>query len=164
MFRSLSKTALAVVAALIALPAVAGERHFDHRSLRHHGFNDGLLVGKRTHWDNGLHLARGDTNYYRPRARLLKQFNYPATSRYGRSNIVVIAAQPETYDRPYESNGIYAGSSYAYQTDGGTYVGGDGIYRLAAPERELAPKAKVIDVGIADDPCSYEANVCVIRP
>lgn len=164
MFRSLSKTTLALVAVLTALPAAAGERHFDHRFPRHHGFNDGFLLGKRTHWDSGLHFTRGNVIRYRPRTPFLKQFNSPGTSRYGRSNVVVIASQPQSYDQNGGSNGLYAGSSYAYQTDGGTYVGGDGYYRVTAPVRELAPKAKVIDVGIADDPCSYEANVCVIRP
>ena len=164
MFRSLSKTTLALLAVLTALPAAAGERNFDHRFPRHNGFSDGVFLGRRTHWDSGLHFRRDNVIRYRPRTPFLKQFSYPGTSRYGRSNIVIIAAQPKSYDQNYGSNGIYAGSSYAYQTDGGTYVGGDGYYRLAAPERNLAPKAKVIDVGIADDPCSYETNVCVIRP
>lgn len=164
MFPSLSKAALTLVAVLAALPATAGERHFDQRFPRHNGLNDGSFIGKRTHWDSGLHFKRGNVAQYRPRNRLLKHFNYPSASRYGHNNIVIIASQSQAYDRSYESNGFYGGSSYAYQTDAGTYVGGDGFYRVAAPTRELAPKAKVIDVGIADDPCSYEANVCVIRP
>lgn len=164
MFRSLSKATLVLVAVLAALPATAGERNFDHRFPRHNGFNDGVFLGRRTHWDSGLHFRRDNVIRYRPHTPFLKQFSDPGTSRYGRSNIVVIAAQSQSYDPNYGSSGLYAGSSYAYQTDGGTYVGGDGYYRLAAPERNLAPKAKVIDVGIADDPCSYEANVCVIRP
>lgn len=164
MFPSLSKATLALVAVLAALPAAAGERQFDHRFPRHQGFNNGLFLGKHTHWDSGLHFTRGNVIRYQPRNRLLKHFNYPSTNSYGRSNIVVIASPTPAYGQPYDSNGLYAGSSYAYQTDGGTYVGGDGYYRVAAPARELAPKAKVIDVGIADDPCSYEANVCVIRP
>jgi hypothetical protein len=164
MFRSLSKTTLALLAVLAALPAAAGERNFDHRFPRHHGFNDGFFLGKRTHWDSGLHFTRDNVIRHRPRSPFLKQFNYPGTSRYGHSNIIVIASQPQSYDQNYGSNGLYAGSSYAYQTDGGTYVGGDRYYRLAAREHNLAPKAKVIDVGIADDPCSYEASVCVIRP
>ncbi len=164
MFRSLSKSALVLLAVLTALPAAAGERNIDHRFARHGGFNDGVFLGRRTHWDSGLHFTRGDVIRYRPRTPFLKQFYSAGASRYGRNNIVIIAAPPRSYDQNYGSNGIYAGSSYAYQTDGGTYVGGDGAYRLATSERNLAPKAKVIDVGIADDPCSYEANVCVIRP
>jgi hypothetical protein len=164
MFRSLSKAALVLLAVLTALPAAAGERNFDHRSARHGGFNDGVFLGRRTHWDSGLHFTRDNVVRYRPRTPFLKQFYNAGASRYGRGNIVVIASQPQNYDQNYGSNGLYAGSSYAYQTDGGTYIGGDGYYRLPAPERNLAPKAKVIDVGIADDPCSYEANVCVIRP
>ena len=163
MFRSLSKTTLALLAVLTALPAAAGERNFDHRFPRHNGFSDGVFLGRRTHWDSGLHFRRDNVIRYRPRTPFLKQFSYPGTSRYGRSNIVIIAAQPQSYDQNYGSNGIYAGSPYAYQTDGGTYVGGDGYYRLAAPERNLAPKAKVIDVLYAGNPCSYEAGVCVIR-
>ena len=164
MFPRLSKATLALFAMLVTLPATAAERHFDHRFSRHQGFNDGLFLGRRTHWDSGLHFTRGNAIGYRPRSHLLKRFDYPSANRYGRNNIVVIASQPQTYDPPYGSNGLYSGSSYAYQTDGGTYVGGDGFYRVAEPARELAPKAKVIDIGIADDPCSYEANVCVIRP
>ncbi|MFC5759057.1 hypothetical protein [Rhizobium sp. GCM10022189] len=164
MFRSLSKTALVVLAVLTALPAAAGERNADHRFPRHRGFNDGVFLGRHTHWENGLHFTRNHVVRYRPRTPFLKQFNYPGVSRYGRGNIVVIASPSANYDRNTPGNGLYAGSSYAYQTDGGTYVGGDGYYRAAAPVRELVPRAKVIDVGIADDPCSYEANVCVIRP
>lgn len=63
------------------------------------------------------------------------------------------------------SAGTYAGTADVYQADGGTYVLGYGGYnpysRPAATQ--LRPKAKVIDVRYAGNPCSYEAGVCVIR-
>ena len=164
MFRSLSKVALLVLTALAALPAEAGDRGHDrhfpgHRSVFHNGF----VLGERVNWRNrGIRFD----NFYghrpgRDRVRLLKQFSSPATNRVVRSNLIFVA--PEMQDAGY--SGTYAGSSYAYQVDGGTYVGGDGygFYPAAQPE-QLAPKATVIDIAVQDDPCAYEANVCVIRP
>ncbi|AYG67656.1 MULTISPECIES: hypothetical protein [unclassified Rhizobium] len=61
--------------------------------------------------------------------------------------------------------GSYAGTADVYRADGGTYVIGYGGYdpyaRPTAPQ--LRPKAKVIDIRYAGNPCSYEAGVCVIR-
>lgn len=89
----------------------------------------------------------------------LKQFSSPATNRVARNNLIVVLPQAQG------GGDTYAGTSYVYQADGGTYVGGEryGFYPPARPE-PLAPKAKVIDIAVQDDPCSYEANVCVIRP
>ncbi|KAA1179381.1 hypothetical protein FP026_17575 [Rhizobium tropici] len=63
------------------------------------------------------------------------------------------------------SAGTYAGTADVYQANGGTYVLGYGGYNpYARPATaQLKPKAKVIDVRYADNPCSYEAGVCVIR-
>jgi hypothetical protein len=88
----------------------------------------------------------------------LKQFSSPATTSSGRGNLIIVAGAA-----PAGSGDTYSGSSYAYQVDGGTYVGGYGYHAAAQPEPR-APKAKVIDVAVQDDPCDYEANVCVIRP
>ena len=67
--------------------------------------------------------------------------------------------------RDAASAGSYAGSADVYRADGGTYVIGYGGYNpyarsVAAQPR---PKAKVIDVRYAGNPCSYEAGVCIIR-
>lgn len=164
MFRNLSAVTLLALSALAAFPAAAGERHNDHRFPGHrNAFHRGLLLGEHVGWrDRGL---RFDNSYGhghgRDRVRLLKQFSSPATNRVVRSNLIFVA--PEMRDAGY--NGTYSGSSYAYQVDGGTYVGGDGYgsYPATRPE-QLAPKAKVIDIAVQDDPCAYEANVCVIRP
>jgi hypothetical protein len=169
MFHSLSKVALLVLAALAALPAEAGDRRHNSRFPGHRSaFHDGFVLGERVNWRNrGIRFdnayGRGvyGRGHGRDRVRLLKQFSSPATNRVARSNIIIVA--PETRDAGY--GGTYAGSSYAYQVDGGTYVGGNGygFYPATRPE-QLAPKAKVIDIAVQDDPCTYEANVCVIRP
>lgn len=53
MFRSLSKVALLVLAALAALPAEAGDRRHDHRFPGHrNGFHNGLFLGERVNWRN----------------------------------------------------------------------------------------------------------------
>ncbi|WP_431673853.1 hypothetical protein [Rhizobium leguminosarum] len=162
MFRSLSAVALLALSVLAALPAEAGDRRNDHRFPGHrHAFHGGLLLGERAIWrDRGIRFD----NAYRYRNRkermpFLKQFSSPATNRIARNNLIVVLPQTQGGD-----GGGYAGSSYVYQVDGGTYVGGNGYgYPTARPEL-LAPKAKVIDIAVRDDPCSYEANVCVIRP
>ncbi|MBY5353171.1 hypothetical protein HFO94_06380 [Rhizobium leguminosarum] len=163
MFRSLSAVALLALSALAALPAEAGDRRDDHRFPGHrHDFHGGLFLGERIGWrDRGIRFD----NAYRYRNRkermpFLKQFSSPATNRIARNNLIVVLPQTQGGD----GGGTYAGSSYVYQVDGGTYVGGNGYgYPTARPEL-LAPKAKVIDIAVRDDPCSYEANVCVIRP
>ena len=67
--------------------------------------------------------------------------------------------------RDAASAGSYAGSADVYRADGGTYVIGYGGYNPYARSAaaQLRPKAKVIDVRYAGNPCSYEAGVCVIR-
>lgn len=164
MFRSLSAVTLLALSALAALPAEAGDRRNDHRFPGHrHAVHGGLFLGERAGWrDRGIRFD----NAYRYRNRkermpFLKQFSSPATNRIARSNLIFVLPQGQGGD----SGGTYAGSSYAYQVDGGTYVGGDGYGFYPAPRPEqLAPKAKVIDVAVQDDPCAYEANVCIIRP
>ncbi|MGR9078505.1 hypothetical protein [Rhizobium leguminosarum] len=163
MFRSLSAVALIALSALAALPAEAGDRRNDHRFPGHrHAFHGGLLLGERIGWrDRGIRFD----NAYRYRNRkermpFLKQFSSPATNRVARNNLIVVVPQAQG-----GGGDTYTGSSYVYQSDGGTYVGGDG-YGFYPPARseQLAPKAKVIDIAVQDDPCAYEANVCVIRP
>ncbi|EJC68438.1 hypothetical protein Rleg5DRAFT_4203 [Rhizobium leguminosarum bv. viciae WSM1455] len=162
MFRSLSAVALLALSALAALPAEAGDRRHDRRFSDHrHAFHGGLLLGERVNWRNrGIRLD----NAYRYRNRkermpFLKQFSSPATNRVARNNLIVVVPQAQG------DGDTYAGTSYVYQADGGTYVGGEryGFYPPARRE-PLAPKAKVIDIAVQDDPCAYEANVCVIRP
>ncbi|MBY5546855.1 hypothetical protein HFO61_08490 [Rhizobium leguminosarum] len=164
MFRSLSAVALLALSVLAALPAEAGDRRHDRRFSDHrHAFHGGLLLGERVNWRNrGIRFD----NAYRHRNRkermpFLKHFSSPATNRIARNNLIVVVPQAQGSD----GGGTYAGTSYLYQADGGTYVGGDGygFYPAARPE-PLAPKAKVIDIAVQDDPCAYEANVCVIRP
>ncbi|RXT16985.1 hypothetical protein B5P46_30110 [Rhizobium leguminosarum] len=162
MFRSLSAVALLALSVLTALPAEAGDRRNDHRFPGHrHAFHGGLLLGERIGWrDRGVRFD----NAYRYRNRkermpFLKQFSSPATNRVARNNLIVVVPQARG-----GGGDTYAGTSYVYQADGGTYVGGDSYGYPTARSELLAPKAKVIDVAVQDDPCDYEANVCVIRP
>ncbi|MEB3044492.1 hypothetical protein [Rhizobium mulingense] len=168
MFRSPSAVALLALAALVALPASAGERRFDHRFADHrfhghrHALHNGLFLGQRLGWrDRGISLESAYIRRHgRERMPFLKQFSSPATNRVARSSLVIFAPQP-----PGGGSGDTYAGSYAYQIDGGTYVGGNGYgYYPASRLASQAPKAKVIDVAVQDDPCSYEANVCVIRP
>lgn len=64
------------------------------------------------------------------------------------------------------NTGTYAGTADVYQANGGTYVVGYGGYNPYARPAAMQPRprAKVINVRYADNPCSYEAGVCVIRP
>lgn len=162
MFRSLSAVTLLALAALAALPATAGERRSDHRFPGHrHAFHGGLLLGERLSWRNrgigfdNLHGRRVGGN----RMPVLTRYSSAATNR-AVHNLVIVAPQAPGW----EGGGTYSGSSYVYQVDGGTYVGGNGYGFYPARPEPLAPKAKVIDVAVQDDPCTYEANVCVIRP
>jgi hypothetical protein len=168
MFLRMSKVVPLVLAALMALPAMAGDRHSGHQFARHRGgfhASPTLLVGRHTGWQNrSLHFAGSDGSFGRhhraDRMRLLRHFSSPATG-YARNNVIVIIPQAQGGD----VGGTYAGSSYAYNADGGTYVGGDdyGFYPVQSADR-LAPKAKVTDVAAQGNACSYEAGVCVIRP
>ncbi|MFS8147255.1 hypothetical protein [Rhizobium sp. BR 249] len=164
MSRSLTAVALLALAALAALPAAAGERRHDDRFAGHrHALHRGLLLGERVSWrDRGI---RFDHTYGRRAGRnrmpMLTRFSSGATNRVARGNLVILAPQAPVWDQ----GGTYSGSSYVYQVEGGTYVGGNGYGFYPAPRPEpMAPKAKVIDVAVQDDPCAYEANVCVIRP
>ena len=62
--------------------------------------------------------------------------------------------------------GTYAGSADVYQANGGTYVVGYGGYNPYARPAAVQPRprAKLINVRYAGNPCSYEGGVCVIRP
>ncbi|MBA5801237.1 hypothetical protein [Rhizobium changzhiense] len=162
MFRSLPAVTLLALSALAALPAEAGDRRHDRRFSDHrHAFHGGLLLGERVNWRNrGIRFD----NAYRYRSRkermpFLKPFSSPATNRVARNNLIVVVPQAQS-----DGGDTYAGTSYVYQADGGTYVGGDSYGYPTARLELLAPKAKVIDVAVQDDPCDYEANVCVIRP
>lgn len=159
MFLRLSKAVVAAISLLTALPAMAGEGHSD----RHHGFHGRPGIGfngqpRRFPGTIGFNnFDRGDR--FRGHGRSLREI-YSSGPRYAGNTILVVpqvnAGSPDGY---------YGGAGYAFQTSGGTYVSGNayGLYRTRQTET-LAPKAKVIDVAVADDPCSYEANVCVIRP
>ncbi|PDT30463.1 hypothetical protein CO660_07230 [Rhizobium sp. L9] len=163
MFRSLSRATLLTLAALAALPAMAGEHRDDRRFPHRRVFHDGLYLGERVSWrDRGIRFdSTYGHRYGRKRMPMLERFSPPTANRVTRGSLVVLL--PQTAGG--YGGGTYAGSSYVYETDGGTYVGGNGYgYYPAARPETLAPKAKVIDVAIQDDPCSYEANVCVIRP
>ncbi|WP_028743658.1 hypothetical protein [Rhizobium leguminosarum] len=162
MFRSLSAVTLLTLSALAAFPAEASDRRHDRRFSDHRqAFHGGLLLGERVNWRNrGIRFDNAYRNRNRKeRMPFLKQFSSPATNRVARNNLIVVLPQAQG------GGDTYAGTSYVYQADGGTYVGGEryGFYPPARPE-PLAPKAKVIDIAVQDDPCSYEANVCVIRP
>jgi len=147
MVMRLSKILPMVLCALMALPAAAGER-FPHR-------DRGIVHWAGGHqWDGDRDRRHGHNRYIR-----LRQFS-PVANGY---SIRSINAVPPQNDGP-AYNGTYAGS-YAYDVDGGTYIGASGYAIYGAPKTAaLAPKAKVIDVAVQDDPCEYEANVCVIRP
>ncbi|PDS79648.1 hypothetical protein [Rhizobium sp. L43] len=158
MFRSLSVVTLLALSTLVALPAAAGDRRHDRFPGHRHAFHNGLRLGERISWrDRGIRIDRAFGRRSGRGMPMLKRFSSPATHRLTRGNLIIV-----TGAAPADDN-IYAGSSYAYQVDGGTYVGGYGYYAAAQPEPR-PPKAKVIDVAIQDDPCTYEANVCVIRP
>ncbi|OWV90060.1 hypothetical protein ATY75_15780 [Rhizobium sp. N122] len=167
MFRSLSAVTLLALSALAVFPATAGERRFDHRFsdqrviAHRHAFHNGLFLGRHMGWrDRGI---RFDSAYGRRHGRermpFLKQFSSAATNRVARSVLIISAPQP-----PGGGGGDTYAGSYAYQVDGGTYVGGNGYGYYSAARPEPMAKAKVIDVAVQDDPCTYEANVCVIRP
>jgi|UPI00068A86C5 hypothetical protein len=182
MLKTSSKLVSFAIAALIALPAAAGD--FGGRSFqRHHGFghSNPSVFGHSSGWGMrparfghssgwGMRPARFTGGYFagsyggfgrgHERNRLLKRFYSPSTN-YARSNVVIVVQPPQGEG----SGGTYSGSSYAYEADGGTYVGGGGYspYR-PEPTLKLAPMAKVIDVAVKKNSCSYEAGVCVIRP
>lgn len=89
----------------------------------------------------------------------LSQISQPQRREQQPARIVIM----ERHDAA--NAGSYAGSADVYRADGGTYVIGYGGYNpYARPATfQPRPKAKVIDVRYAANPCSYEAGVCVIR-
>lgn len=190
MFKTSSKLVSLTAAVLIALPAAAGDfggnfvpRHHDRghgggigygnfgNGIGHRGFASGSvirhrgtsIIGNYGGWNNGPRQIAGGYDGYRPhpgRGRFIQRFSSP-TSNFARSNIVIIDQRGEAR----APSGTYAGSSYAYETDGGTYVGGYGYAGYGyQPTVRLAPMAKVIHVNNRRNPCSYEQGVCVIRP
>lgn len=92
----------------------------------------------------------------------LNQFYQPQAGRRQQPTRILIM-EP----RDAANAGTYAGSADVYQANGGTYVLGFGGGGYNPYARSVAvqprPKAKVIDVRYAGNPCSYEAGVCVIR-
>ncbi|MGY5779905.1 hypothetical protein [Rhizobium sp. LEGMi135b] len=89
----------------------------------------------------------------------LKQISQPRGPAQQPARIVIMER------RDAANAGSYAGSADVYRADGGTYVIGYGGYNPYARPAAVQPrpKAKVIDVRYAGNPCSYEAGVCVIR-
>lgn len=173
MLKTSSKLVSLAAAVLIALPAVAGDfggnpfpRHHDRGHgggigngsgslvIRHRGTS---ITGNYGGWNNGpRNIAGGYDGYIKHprRGRYIQRFSSSA-SNVAR-NIVIIDQRGEAR----APSDIYAGS--AYESGGGTYVGGYGYgYQ---PAVRLAPMAKVIRVNNRSNACSYEQGVCVIRP
>ncbi|TXH80954.1 MAG: hypothetical protein E6Q77_09240 [Rhizobium sp.] len=106
-------------------------------------------AGDHRHWHHAHHSG----------IMRLHQISTPQAAMQQPGRIVIMDR------RDASSAGSYAGTADVYRGDGGTYVLGYGGYNpyaqpVAAQPR---PKAKVIDVRYAGNPCSYEAGVCVIR-
>ncbi|QFY61624.1 hypothetical protein FZ934_15165 [Rhizobium grahamii] len=157
-----SRLLVIAVAATVALPALAGDFGGYHAP-RHRGFvhREPFTVGHLGFSGRQIAFGRHHDGFdNRPwRNRLLKRFDRPNQS-YGRGNVTIVLQATGNA----ASFGTYAGSSYAYDVDGGTYVTGGGYrFYAASAKQALAPKAKVIDVAKGNS-CSYEAGVCVIRP
>jgi hypothetical protein len=147
MVSRLPKVLPLMICALMALPAAAGER-YQHRDRGNFHFASGQQ------WFGDRDRRHGHNRYVR-----LRHFS-PGSNGYGIRSVV--ASGPGNEGPSF--NGTYAGS-YAYDVDGGTYIGASGYAAYGmAKVVPLAPKAKIIDVAVQDDPCEYEANVCVIRP
>ena len=166
-------------ATLIALPISAGD--FGQNSFSRHGGK--VFIGHRTPMIfgrpfRGLKDGRfrfaggyGRFGYGHGRTPLIKRASLPYRGYNGyrgygggyggRSVLVLLAPQANGGNL----SGTYTGSSYVYDSDGGTYAVGSG-YGFPAPVRttSLAPMAKVINVTAKSSACSYEAGVCVIRP
>jgi len=170
MLKIVSTLVSLAAAALIALTASAGDfgknslfRHDGRGFMRHRvptivgrpfrGWNDG-----RVRFSDGY----GRFGHQPGRTPLIKRASFPYRGNngyggYGGRNVIVLVQPPPS--------GGYAGSSYVYDTNGGTYVSASG-YSLPGPQRAiiLAPMAKVINVTAKSSDCSFEAGVCVIRP
>jgi hypothetical protein len=101
-----------------------------------------------------------------------RPFRYPGPVRLDAISWPQRYTQPQParivlMDRQYAADvGTYAGTADIYQADGGTYVVGygGGYNQYQSEPAALKPRAKVIDVKLTRNACSYEAGVCVIRP
>ncbi|MBW9114403.1 hypothetical protein JNB88_12190 [Rhizobium cauense] len=174
MLKIVSTLVSLAAAALIALPTSAGDfgknsfsRHGGKGFIRHH---TPTIVGRPFRgWNDGrVRFSDGyGRSAYRPgRTPFIKRASLPYRGNngyggYGGRTVIVLAQPPLSGG----VSGTYAGSSYVYDTNGGTYVSASG-YSFPAQQRgiALAPKAKVINVTTSSSSCSYEAGVCVIRP
>lgn len=191
MWKTPSKLVSVAIATLVALPAMAGDfggnpfpRHHGsghlgvgqqgvgyqgigkrgsathgQRIIHHQGSS---VVGSTGGWNRGQIRFAGNDDKFRPhpgRGSFIQRFSSPS-SDFARTNVVIINQAGQDQG----PGGTYAGSSYAFQANGGTYVGASG-YTLYGyqPTVRLAPMAKVITVATRRNPCSYEAGVCVIR-
>lgn len=167
MLQRMSKVVPLVLCALIALPASAGERHSHHPGMFHRVNSAKPLFGKPLFGNQRFFNHEfGDRRHFHKRFVRLRHFS-PSWNGYRVRSVIAVAPQlaPNFYNGAYDgNNGVYGGS-YAYETEGNTYFGAEGYAPYGAPQAApLAPIAKVIDVAQQGDPCSYEANVCVIRP
>jgi hypothetical protein len=193
MWKTSSKLVSLAVAMLIALPAMAGDfggspfpRHHGggHRGagyqgsgfqgsgfqgsgqhgqliIRHQGAS---VIGQSGGWNRGQMRFAGNHDGFRGknpwrRGGFIQRFSSPSSS-FARNNVLII----NRTGQDQRQGGTYAGSSYAFEANGGTYIGANGyaIYGYR-PTVRLAPMAKVITVSTRRNPCSYEAGVCVIR-
>ncbi len=173
MLKTVSTLVSFVAAALTALPTSAGDfgknsfnRHGDRGFIRHHA---PTIVGRPFRgWNDGrVRFSDGYGRFgYRPgRTPLIKRASLPYRGNngygsYGGRNVLVLVQQPLSGG----SSGTYAGSSYVYGADGGTYAAASGYSFPVQQRTTLAPMAKVISVTPRSSSCSYEAGVCVIRP
>ncbi|NTF43586.1 hypothetical protein [Rhizobium rhizogenes] len=110
-------------------------------------------------------VLAGDYRHWRHRdhSSLVRLNQISAPQGFGqRQPARIVLMEP----REAANAGTYAGSADVYQANGGTYVVGYGGYNPYARPAAVQPRprAKVINVRYAGNPCSYEAGVCVIRP
>jgi hypothetical protein len=122
---------------------MAGERLSPHGGISHRSnhASDGERHFRRHH-----HQAR------------LRHFS-PSFNGYRIGSVTAV-----THIESPAFNGTYVNSNI-HDADGGTYIGSEGV-RVYETLRisETGPTVKVLDIGLDNDPCEYEANVCVIRP
>jgi hypothetical protein len=180
---------LAAAAALSSVSASAGDYRHGHRQFRHPGSvplheiswtqryaqphparivpmdrrypaHIGAFAGTTAAFSGGY--GHGHRPFRYPRPVRLDEISWP--QRYTQPQPARIVLM----DRQYAADvGTYAGTADIYQADGGTYVvgyGGYGSDQYQGRPVTLRPRAKVIDVKLARNACSYEAGVCVIRP
>ncbi|WP_081687942.1 hypothetical protein [Rhizobium mesoamericanum] len=173
MLKTLSMLVSFIAAALIALPASATDfgkdslfRHDGRGFMRH---RVPTIVGRPFRgWSDGrLRFSDGSSRFDRRHGRtpLIKRASFPYRGNsgfggYGGRSVIVLVQPPVSGG----VNGTYAGSSYVYDTNGGTYVSASGYSLGSQRAITLAPMAKVINVTANGSDCSFEAGVCVIRP